>query len=373
MEINYINYYMPASDYFTATNYTDYNEQPEYISFRLLGTGNISFKQNLTTYFTVIGGGGGGGGGGGDVQAYLTGGGGGAGAGGKISFLTTNNVSYSYVVGTGGAEGTGYHLTNGGNGTDSSVIFTVGEKIIAEGGTGGGGAGISGVNPPLGGPGGGLTILGVSAIITGVSGGGGNGWIDGTLQPPTNPSPAEPGDNQTPTTIENYPGNSIQVGGGGGGGDWGGGGGGNGTGGSAGSASSGSNKNGHPGIAYGGGGGGAAKDEANDGGLGEEGAIFVYFAPPPPPPSPPIPNGPGPIQMCNSRFRNCNKFNKNKPGSSGTIVTNQHTKIQKMSTSILFQNHMRNKKWTLKNAPTNVYGQRAGGPHGYGQPPQNTF
>ena len=37
---------MPASDYFTATNYTDYNEQPEYISFRLLGTGNISFKEN---------------------------------------------------------------------------------------------------------------------------------------------------------------------------------------------------------------------------------------------------------------------------------------------------------------------------------------
>ena len=56
---------MPASDYFTATSYTDYYEQPEeYIYFRLLGTGNISFKQNLTTYFTVIGGGGGGGGGG---------------------------------------------------------------------------------------------------------------------------------------------------------------------------------------------------------------------------------------------------------------------------------------------------------------------
>ena len=59
---------MPASDYFTATSYTDYYEQPEeYIYFRLLGTGNISFKQNLTTYFTVIGGGGGGGGGGREI------------------------------------------------------------------------------------------------------------------------------------------------------------------------------------------------------------------------------------------------------------------------------------------------------------------
>jgi hypothetical protein len=369
---------MPASDYFTATNYTDYNEQPEYISFRLLGTGNISFKQNLTTYFTVIGGGGGGGGGGGDIQAEKTGGGGGAGASGKISFLTTNNVPYSYVVGTGGAEGSGYHLTNGGNGTNSSVIFTVGEKIIAEGGTGGGGAGIGGANPPQGGPGGGLTILGVSAIITGVSGNGGNGWIDGTTWPPTNPSPAEHGTDQSPTTIYTYPDISKPVGGGGGGGYFGGGGGGNGTGGSAGSSSwnGSSNDPGFPGIAYGGGGGGGGEDGANNGGSGKEGAIFVYFVPPPPPPPippSPIPSGNGPIQICNSRFRNCNSFNKNKPGSSGTIVTNQHTKFQKMSTSILFQNHMRNKKWTLKNAPTNVFGQRAGGPHGYGQPPKNTF
>ena len=368
---------MPASDYFTATSYTDYNETPAYISFRLLGTGNISFKQNLTTYFTVIGGGGGGGGGGGDVQAYLTGGGGGAGASGKISFLTTNNVSYSYVVGPGGVKGTGFQLTNGGNGTDSSVIFTVGDKIIAEGGTGGGGAGISGVDPPLGGSGGGLTILEVSAIITGVSGGGGNGWIDGTIQPPTNPSPAEAGNNQDPLTIENYPGNSIPVGGGGGGGDFGGGGGGNGTGGSAGSASSASNKPGKPGIAYGGGGGGAAKDVSNDGGLGKEGAIFVYFAPPPPPPSPPVPQvpiGPGPINFCNSRFAKCNINKKLGPAySNGNVTIQGATRAQGMSELIRVQSSMRNAKLVFTNAPVNHYGRRAGGPGGYGSSPKNTF
>ena len=60
---------MPASEYFTVTgggSFSDYNETPQYISFQLLGTvgSSITFKQNLTTFFTVIGGGGGGGGGG---------------------------------------------------------------------------------------------------------------------------------------------------------------------------------------------------------------------------------------------------------------------------------------------------------------------
>ena len=47
---------MPASDYFTATSYSDYNETPNYISFRLLGTAgsSITFKDNYNTYFFQV-------------------------------------------------------------------------------------------------------------------------------------------------------------------------------------------------------------------------------------------------------------------------------------------------------------------------------
>ena len=86
----------------------------------------------------------------------------------------------------------------------------------------------------------------------------------------------------------------------------------------------------------------------------------------------PSSNG-GPIQICNSRFRNCNAFNKNMPGSSGTVVVNSQTIAEKMSTLIQYQSQIRNKKWTVKNVPVNVYGQRAGGPTGYGQPIRNKF
>jgi len=59
--------------------------------------------------------------------------------------------------------------------------------------------------------------------------------------------------------------------------------------------------------------------------------------------------------------------------SSGNVVINSQTLAEKMSTLIQYQSQIRNKKWTVKNIPTNVYGQRAGGPTGYGQPIRNRF
>ena len=283
---------MPASDYFTATSYTDYYEQPEeYIYFRLLGTGNISFKQNLTTYFTVIGGGGGGGGGGqaippGPSISYtVAGGGGGAGASGKISFSTTNNVSYSYQVGTGGNGGSGDN--EGASGINSFVTFSATEKIDASGGHGGEGW----FNGNEGGDGGTLTIQGVNTIINGTSGNGGHGFRgDGSGGSVPNPSLAEDGSGNNPNTIEIYPCNSELVGGGGAGGNNSGlgGGGGNGNGGDVDGST---DTTGVSGIAYGGGGGGGSvsSSQTTYGGAGKEGAIFVYFVPPPPPPPPPPP------------------------------------------------------------------------------------
>lgn len=274
---------MPASDYFTVTggSYTSYNETPQYISFQLLGTvgSSITFKQNLTTYFTVIGGGGGGGGGG-QPDGYpspssgytLGGGGGGAGASGKISFLTSNNVPYSYEVGSGGTAQSGDNQGSPGN--DSSVTFSATEKIDASGGDGGKGW----FNGNEGGYGGTLTIQGVNTIINGTSGKGGNGFRgNGTASVP-DPSAAFDGIGNNPISIEIYPGKGELVGGGGAGGNTTGkgGGGGNGNGGLV-NGSTGTT--GVSGIAYGGGGGGGGYSSTQNtfGGNGKEGAIFVYI------------------------------------------------------------------------------------------------
>jgi hypothetical protein len=280
---------MPASEYFTVTggSYTSYNEYfpnyPEgrYIYFQLLGSGDISFKQNLTTYFTVIGGGGGGGGGGldsGSAGYVVAGGGGGAGASGKISFLTSNNVPYSYEVGPGGNGGGGDNQGSPGN--DSSVTFSTTEKIVAIGGDGGNGW----ANGNGGGDGGTLTIQGVNTIINGTSGNGGHGFRgDGVWGPVPNPSLAFPGTGNNPISIEIYPGISELVGGGGAGGYTYGGGGGNGNGGAVDGGSPAPPYAGVSGIAYGGGGGGGATDSTTStyGGAGKEGAIFVYILLPP--------------------------------------------------------------------------------------------
>ena len=229
---------MPASEYFTVTggSYTSYNETPQYISFQLLGPvgSSITFKQNLITYFTVIGVGGGGGGGG-QPDGYsspssdytLGGGGGGAGASGKIFFLTTNNVPYSYEVGSGGTAQSGDNQGSPGN--NSSVTFSATEKIDAIGGDGGKGW----FNGNEGGNGGTLTIQGVNTIINGTSGDGGHGFRGNGIKVVPAPSAAFDGIGNNPISIEIYPGIGELVGGGGAGGNntGKGGGGGNGNGG----------------------------------------------------------------------------------------------------------------------------------------------
>ena len=262
---------MPASDYFTISGggvVTEEYIDISYVSFRLSGTGNISFNQNLTTFFTVIGGGGGGGGGGHDngsgSPAYPSGGGGGAGACGKISLKTGNNINYPYVAGNGGGAGSGNN--NGVNGDDSSITFSLTDYILAPGGYyGGGHYGGNG-----GGFGGVLTIQGLDTIISGTSGDGGHGVKIGNIGPDPSGNGIA-GTNSTPISIENYPNNFINVGGGGGGADahdttlpppnpYKGGGGGDGVGGVVGSGvSSGTEYNGQPGIVPGAGGGGGGQ------------------------------------------------------------------------------------------------------------------
>ena len=100
----------------------------------------------------------------------IAGGGGGAGASGKISFLTSNNVPYSYEVGPGGNGKNGD--VRGDPGHDSSVTFSATEKIDASGGEGGKGW----FNGNVGGGGGTLTIQGLNIIINGTSGNGGHGF-----------------------------------------------------------------------------------------------------------------------------------------------------------------------------------------------------
>jgi hypothetical protein len=85
----------------------------------------------------------------------------------------------------------------------------------------------------------------------------------------------------------------------------------------------------------------------------------------------PMTNRSGPIQRCNSRFANCN-INKG-PYPSGSTINNSYTLAQRVSNQIQVQSYFRNSKWTFKTAPVNGYGQRSGGPNGYGQSPKNTF
>ena len=399
---------MPASDYFTVTgggSYINYNEQPEYIYFQLLGTvgSAISFKQNLTTYFTVIGGGAGGGGGGHDNGAgspeYPSAGGGGAGACGKISLITDNNVPYPYIVGTKGNHGEGN--LSGSSGTISSVTFSGTQNISA----GGGEYGKGHYEDNIGGIGGTLIINNLTTIISGVSGNGGNGVkVTNINNPPFDEG--TPGIDQIPISIEIYPGFSIRVGGGGGGADatsggappnppYQGGRGGDGIGGAIGSGTVTIKpgittiSDGEKGQTYGAGGGGGGQPGGDGidgsrrstlspyyyiswGGMGGDGAIFVYIDLPPPVPPPPISNRPGPIQICDSRFAKCNLTTKTN-FSSGNVTIQGTTRPLKLSYLTRTVVPARNHKLVYANKPNNEYGQRAGGPVGYGQPPKNNF
>lgn len=81
----------------------------------------------------------------------------------------------------------------------------------------------------------------------------------------------------------------------------------------------------------------------------------------------------GPIQSCTSRFKKCNRYTKSLPGSSGNVVVDNLTTAMRISNLIKHQTNMRNAQWSEKHIPLNVYGQRTGGPTGYGQSPKNVF
>jgi hypothetical protein len=83
-------------------------------------------------------------------------------------------------------------------------------------------------------------------------------------------------------------------------------------------------------------------------------------------------SGSGPIQICNSRFAKCN-ITKKTNFSSGNVIIQGSTIAQRVSTLIKVQSYLRNATWREEYKPVNGYGQRAGGPVGYGQSPKNTF
>jgi hypothetical protein len=83
--------------------------------------------------------------------------------------------------------------------------------------------------------------------------------------------------------------------------------------------------------------------------------------------------GRGPITKCDSKFRNCNNYNKSLPGSSGNLVLTGMTQSQNLTTLVNIQQYSRGARWVIKYAPINEYGSREGAPHGYGQSPKNYF
>ncbi len=74
-----------------------------------------------------------------------------------------------------------------------------------------------------------------------------------------------------------------------------------------------------------------------------------------------------PINICNSKLRNCNNYSKKLPGSSGNVVITGNTNSQLLS-NLSYKGYG---KWVQRNAPTNAYGSRTGAPYGYGSSPKN--
>jgi hypothetical protein len=79
----------------------------------------------------------------------------------------------------------------------------------------------------------------------------------------------------------------------------------------------------------------------------------------------------GPINICDSRLRNCNYYTKSLPGSSGNVVITGMTQSQILTRLVNLQQYRRGATWVQINAPTNQYGSRAGAPYGYGESPKN--
>jgi hypothetical protein len=55
------------------------------------------------------------------------------------------------------------------------------------------------------------------------------------------------------------------------------------------------------------------------------------------------------------------------------VINHRATRAQRVTDLINVQSRMRNANWVRENVNVNHYGQRSGGPNGYGQSPKNTF
>ncbi|MDC1321015.1 hypothetical protein N8261_03550 [Flavobacteriaceae bacterium] len=82
-----------------------------------------------------------------------------------------------------------------------------------------------------------------------------------------------------------------------------------------------------------------------------------------------VPTGILPIQTCNSRFAKCN-INKKSIYNSGSVTIQGSTLAQRVSTLARTQ---RKNRVVFQNVSLNGYGQKSGGPYGYGSSPKNTF
>lgn len=76
--------------------------------------------------------------------------------------------------------------------------------------------------------------------------------------------------------------------------------------------------------------------------------------------------------QCGSRLAGCNII-KMTGFSNGVVINHRATRAQRMTDLIKVQSRMRNVNWVRENVKVNEYGQRSGGPNGYGQSPKNTF
>ena len=81
---------------------------------------------------------------------------------------------------------------------------------------------------------------------------------------------------------------------------------------------------------------------------------------------------PGPIQICNTRFAGCN-INKKTKFSSGNVTITDATLHKRVSALVILQSSLRNVNLVYADISLNGYGQRSGGPYGYGSSPKNTF
>ena len=76
--------------------------------------------------------------------------------------------------------------------------------------------------------------------------------------------------------------------------------------------------------------------------------------------------------QCGSRLAGCNII-KMTGFSNGVVINHRATRAQRMTDLIKVQSRMRNVNWVRENVKVNEYGQRSGGPNGYGQSPRNNF